>query len=61
MGVKNKVCCQLMRELYVEVGRRERTVNAKAVVVRGANRVRFCTTGSEHREQIVRCQHSIRY
>jgi hypothetical protein len=23
MGVKNKFSCQLMRELYVEVGRRE--------------------------------------
>jgi hypothetical protein len=50
MGVKNKVSCQLMRELCVEVRRREPTINAKAVVVRRANRVRFCTTGREHRE-----------
>jgi len=57
MGVKNKVSLLLMRELYVQVGRRERTVNAKAVVVRGANRAQFCTIGSELGTLIVRRQH----
>ena len=57
MGVKNKVSLLLMRELYVEVGRRERTINAKAVVVRGANRAQFCTIGSELGTLIVRRQH----